>query len=57
VGGVFILIQTLAYNGYIHVNYEKLQQDVEGTLDLNKDGKLDEKDLAIAYDKVAVRCN
>jgi uncharacterized membrane protein (Fun14 family) len=51
VGGVFITVQTLAYNGYVSVNYEKLQKDVEGHLDLNHDGKIDQEDLKIAFDK------
>jgi uncharacterized membrane protein (Fun14 family) len=29
VGGLFIGMQTLSYNGYMAVNYDKLQKDVE----------------------------
>jgi uncharacterized membrane protein (Fun14 family) len=52
VGGVFALVQTLAYNGYIVVNHDKLKADTEGLLDLNNDGKLDQDDVKFAFDKV-----
>jgi uncharacterized membrane protein (Fun14 family) len=52
VGGMFALVQALAYNGYIVVNHDKLKKDTESMLDLNNDGKIDEKDLQVAYDKV-----
>eukprot|EP01031_Cornospumella_fuschlensis_P028289 gene28289-34157_t len=52
VGGAFIFIQTLSYGGLIHVDYEGLQRKVEKTLDLNKDGKLDDKDAEAAFAKV-----
>lgn len=51
-GFFFISIQTLSYNGYLKVNMDKLQKDVDGALDLNKDGKVDMQDLKVAYDKV-----
>lgn len=35
-GAVFILLQSIAYAGYIHVNYEKLEHDLMSVLDLNK---------------------
>mmetsp|Transcript_12401 Transcript_12401/g.12489 ORF Transcript_12401/g.12489 Transcript_12401/m.12489 type:complete len:202 (-) Transcript_12401:242-847(-) len=49
-GAFFISVQYLAHYGYLQVNYEQMEKDVEGMLDLNKDGKLDEKDLKYAYD-------
>jgi len=52
VGGIFIALQSLSYNGYMNVNYGKIQKDVENIMDLNKDGKVDEKDAKVAYDKL-----
>ncbi len=54
-GALFILVQGLSYNGFITVDHKKLKQDIESTLDLNKDGKLDEKDLQIAYEEVLIQ--
>jgi uncharacterized membrane protein (Fun14 family) len=51
-GGVFIAVQSLSYNGYMIVNYEKVQKDVERLMDLNHDGKVDEKDAKVAYEKI-----
>ena len=48
----FIALQTLQYNGYIKIDHGKLKDDVEGMMDLNKDGKLDAKDRAIAQKKL-----
>jgi len=48
----FMTLQTLNYSGYIEVDHEKLKKDVEGLMDLNNDGKIDDKDLAIASDKI-----
>lgn len=28
-GGVFIIVQAMSYNGYINVNYEGIQKDIE----------------------------
>jgi len=48
----FIFLQTLSYNGYIKIDQERVKESVEGLLDLNHDGKIDEKDTAIAYKKI-----
>ena len=29
IGGAFVFCQALAYNGYVIINYEKVQKDVE----------------------------
>jgi uncharacterized membrane protein (Fun14 family) len=29
VGSIFIILQTLSYNGYINVDYDRIQKDVE----------------------------
>ncbi len=52
VGGIFITIQTLSYNGYIQVNMDKLEKDVDSIMDLNHDGKVDIKDAEVLYNKV-----
>ena len=45
VAGVgFVGLQTLSYNGYVTVNYEKIQKKAQGWFDINHDGKLDGKD-------------
>jgi len=37
-GSLFVLLQGLAYSGYIDVNYGKLESDVSNVLDRNHDG-------------------
>lgn len=51
-GSVFILFQCASYAGYIDVNHKKIEKDVMGVLDLNKDGQFDSKDVDDAYKKV-----
>jgi len=51
-GGVFIMIQSLQYSGYIDVNYKGIQKDIEGMMDLNKDGEFDVKDVELGINKV-----
>eukprot|EP00933_Yihiella_yeosuensis_P037274 TRINITY_DN31178_c0_g1_i1.p1 TRINITY_DN31178_c0_g1~~TRINITY_DN31178_c0_g1_i1.p1 ORF type:complete len:169 (-),score=33.04 TRINITY_DN31178_c0_g1_i1:368-874(-) len=48
-GGVYVLQQALAYNGYITINWPKVEKDLICVLDLNKDGKFDEKDFEHGY--------
>jgi uncharacterized membrane protein (Fun14 family) len=52
VGAFFVTVQTLAYNGYVKIDMEKLNKDVNSKLDLNNDGKVDMKDAEFAYEKV-----
>ncbi len=52
-GTFFISVQALSYNGYVKINMDKFGQDVDKMLDLNKDGKVDSKDLEAAYQKVS----
>lgn len=52
VGGVFVILQSLSYTGYLQVDYNKVQKDVEDTFDLNNDGVLDIKDAEFAFTKV-----
>lgn len=48
----FVLLQTLAYQGYIDVNHEELARKVEGVLDRNGDGKVDGEDLRKVLEEV-----
>mmetsp|Transcript_19247 Transcript_19247/g.57813 ORF Transcript_19247/g.57813 Transcript_19247/m.57813 type:complete len:168 (+) Transcript_19247:66-569(+) len=48
-GGIFCLQQGLAYQGYITVNWDKVEKDLTQLLDVNKDGKVDVKDLDHGY--------
>jgi len=41
----FVLLQTLAYHGYVDVNHDKLAKEIEGVLDRNGDGVVDGEDL------------
>ena len=44
IGGMaFVGLQTLSYNGFVTINYDKLQKKATGWFDLNSDGKLDSK--------------
>jgi uncharacterized membrane protein (Fun14 family) len=52
IGVVFAGLQTLQYLGYININHQKLVNDVEKVLDANGDGKIDEKDALVMWDKV-----
>mmetsp|Transcript_3316 Transcript_3316/g.5524 ORF Transcript_3316/g.5524 Transcript_3316/m.5524 type:complete len:201 (-) Transcript_3316:156-758(-) len=51
-GGIFIVVQAMSYNGYINVNYGGIQKDIENLLDLNKDGKVDAKDVEHGMNKI-----
>lgn len=52
VGGLFVLLQTLAYQGYIVVDQEKIQRDFNDAFDVNKDGNIDTADFQVLYDKM-----
>jgi len=47
VGGLYCMFQVANYYGYIMINWKKIQQDTLKYLDVNHDGKIDEKDLSI----------
>jgi uncharacterized membrane protein (Fun14 family) len=51
-GGVFITLQTLSFNGYIKLDYDKMKDVATDQLDLNNDGKIDIQDAKILFDKV-----
>mmetsp|Transcript_29214 Transcript_29214/g.43087 ORF Transcript_29214/g.43087 Transcript_29214/m.43087 type:complete len:187 (+) Transcript_29214:104-664(+) len=48
----FMTLQGLQHMGYIEVNHGALKSQVENLMDLNKDGKVDEKDAQEALDRV-----
>lgn len=48
----FLVLQTLSYQGYVTVDHNRLKKEVEGYLDFNKDGKIDQADGEIATKKV-----
>jgi uncharacterized membrane protein (Fun14 family) len=48
----FVMLQVMAYNGYIDVNHERLRKEVEGILDRNGDGKVDTEDLERVVEEV-----
>lgn len=48
----FVLLQTLAYHGYIDVNHDKLAKEIEGVLDRNGDGVVDGEDLKGVVDEL-----
>lgn len=52
VGGLFVLLQTLAYQGYIVVDQEKIQRDFNEAFDVNRDGNIDTADFQVMYDKL-----
>jgi len=51
-GSIFVFEQALAYFGYITVDWKKVEKDLSAVLDVNHDGKIDQKDLGIGYKKV-----
>ena len=49
VGGVFIFLQSLAYTGFIEVDYGKMEGQVTEVLDRNHDGKIDQEDAKVGW--------
>ncbi|KAG2500305.1 hypothetical protein HYH03_001882 [Edaphochlamys debaryana] len=45
VGLLFLLVQGLAYTGFITVNWSHVHSTVSQVLDVNKDGKIDHNDF------------
>merc|ERR1711879_279105 len=48
-GGIYAFEQGLAYMNYITINWPAVEKDLTALLDVNKDGKVDEKDLQSGY--------
>ena len=49
VGGLYALLQTAAYHGYVTVDHAKISRKFTQVLDANKDGKVDSKDAQDLY--------
>eukprot|EP00594_Rhizosolenia_setigera_P012245 CAMPEP_0178955648 /NCGR_PEP_ID=MMETSP0789-20121207/9732_1 /TAXON_ID=3005 /ORGANISM="Rhizosolenia setigera, Strain CCMP 1694" /LENGTH=158 /DNA_ID=CAMNT_0020637323 /DNA_START=318 /DNA_END=794 /DNA_ORIENTATION=+ len=47
----FAVLQTMSYNGYITINFDKMNSDFKKALDINDDGDVDEKDVQEITDK------
>lgn len=52
VGGLFITMQTLAYHGFMQIDYHKIEKEVSNAVDLNHDGRIDADDLGLAYENL-----
>eukprot|EP00593_Proboscia_inermis_P011100 CAMPEP_0171302934 /NCGR_PEP_ID=MMETSP0816-20121228/12413_1 /TAXON_ID=420281 /ORGANISM="Proboscia inermis, Strain CCAP1064/1" /LENGTH=228 /DNA_ID=CAMNT_0011781809 /DNA_START=12 /DNA_END=698 /DNA_ORIENTATION=+ len=48
----FCGLQGLAYAGYIHVDFDKMNKDFSKALDMNEDGVVDELDIRKGYGKI-----
>lgn len=44
--------QVAAYNGYVSVDWSRVQNDFMKQLDLNNDGKVDSSDVKLATQKI-----
>ena len=51
-GTGFVALQSLQYSGYIKVDHSAIKSSVEGMMDLNKDGKVDQEDMEQASGKL-----
>ncbi|CAN0289437.1 unnamed protein product, partial [Phaeothamnion confervicola] len=51
-GSVFCLLQGLSYNGFVAVDYNKMEGKAMDYLDMDGDGKFDYKDVSLMYDKL-----
>jgi len=51
VGASFCLLQGLAYNGYVDVNWRKMERDYLKLLDADNDGKVTASDLGVFANK------
>lgn len=48
-GLIFLLLQGLAYKGYISIDFKKIQSDATKSIDANGDGKFDTSDLLLYW--------
>eukprot|EP00966_Prymnesium_polylepis_P005323 122645-Prymnesium_polylepis.1 len=51
-GCTFIFLSALQKYGYITIHYEKVEKDIRGLADINKDGKIDMADANLVSSKV-----
>ncbi|MES1912212.1 MAG: hypothetical protein MHM6MM_004525 [Cercozoa sp. M6MM] len=52
IGGLFVLLQGLAYAGFISIDWGRVESSVAAKIDQNGDGKLDASDLRQIMRKV-----
>eukprot|EP00904_Undaria_pinnatifida_P006559 jgi/Undpi1/3032/HiC_scaffold_14.g06408.m1 len=52
VGLAFGSLQVLSYLGYVKMDYDKIEGEMMGVLDLDKTGKVDTDDFKVLYDRV-----
>lgn len=52
VGTSFMGLQLLTYYDYININHQKIESEFINIFDLNKDGKVDNKDLILHYENL-----
>lgn len=52
VGAGFMVVQALSYSGYVHIEWDRVHKDVVKVLDVDGDGKLTEKDVHSAWEKL-----
>ncbi|KAL4506541.1 hypothetical protein ABPG72_000112 [Tetrahymena utriculariae] len=50
-GGLFVTAQLLSFQGYVNIEWNKMEQDAVKALDQNGDNKIDMQDFKIIYDK------
>lgn len=51
-GGAFVFLQSLAYSGYVQVDWGKMENEYRQLLDLDGDGKVTTADAAIVWEKL-----
>jgi len=52
VGGAFIFLQSMAYSGYIQVDWKKIESGYKTLLDVDADGEVTTNDITRAMDKI-----
>lgn len=52
IGVGFIFLQTLAYKGYITIDWDQIKLSLHKTVDATGDGKVDAEDLKAYWQKV-----
>ena len=57
IGGFYLSLQALAYDGYVNLNVDKIEKDFNKIWDINNDGKVDLGDAKIFYEKVYIHRN
>eukprot|EP00922_Rhytidocystis_sp_ex-Travisia-forbesii_P063937 GHVS01095085.1.p1 GENE.GHVS01095085.1~~GHVS01095085.1.p1 ORF type:complete len:157 (-),score=38.15 GHVS01095085.1:393-863(-) len=48
----FMSLQMLSYYGYVHIDWRRVEEDVQNAFDINKDGQVDHKDFQMLKQKL-----